>query len=555
MSRKTALVVLTTLIVGALLWSALTHSTTGTGAPSPPEAAAGPIKTRTAAMQRAVLESSAAAAADTQRTTSGSTDATTELTLRIRRRSGAFAQGDYVMWKLDGEGRETGMGFATREESEWVTNHHFNTWKGDPVAAAVARGEDGLEVRYGTVPPGLYQLAAAGVFLSGQRDVRSPPQQITLQPGAQTVELWLDEQERDAGVRLRCTRGGVPYEGEVRYAVESNGLLTDVLDETRRTKDGFHLAPSGVSFDVRVESFPGHELFPAVAPQHIELQPGERRTVVFELPAGRPVSIQCVSPHGERVEASLAMWRVNGDQEVPIDVATNLREEKNAWWGYLPPGTWFVRMGPRTQYATAGERFETATGSALQIVRVSVRETGSRVRLLLREEDGQPVADGQFNLNRIGADAQQSEFYIGSLSQGEAVSRPLSAGRYWLFLWRRGSARRVQLAEDRDAVINDVLPAPLAPDDTRPGVHGRVVDHARTPLGAIRVLCRAEDSPWHWMTRTRRDGSFRFEGLPPGAYEVVVPAKLLDERMRLGTRLKVLLTESPAEVTLRLPPR
>jgi hypothetical protein len=553
MSRTTALTVLTTVVVGALLWSALTGSWRK-GAPSaetPRNEAP-----RTGQEARAMLGAAGQApAADGRGGQTAGASPFTRLTLRIRRRGASIQAGDIVLWQLIGTTPNVARGLAARGTTDWTLTRTSSGWDGVPLLVAPVNPGAGVDVVYAAAPSGRYRLVV-GLRSAGEgRVLRTPPRELLLEHVTQAVDVWLEDEPVDARLDIRVERGGRPYEGRIAYRVLRDGLPLDVRAPGAWTPAGELAVPAGVPLEVHVDRFPGMDLFPAVPPARVQLAPGEMRIVRFTLPAGRQVGIQCLSPHGERIAASLALWRIEDERHVPVDVAASLREEGDTWWGYLPPGTWFTRMGPRTDYASAGQRFDTTPGEEPMLVKVAAHATGVRVRLRLRDATGALIDAAQFNLNRIGVDMQESDFYLGRLTRGEAVSRPLSPGAYWLFLWQLGYARRVTVEADTPVVIDEQVPAPLQADAARPGVRGHVVSHVRRPLGAMRVLCRSEDGAWHYMTRTGEDGSFHFRGLGPGAYELVVPRMLLDERMRAGTRKKVLLTKATAEVTLRLPAR
>ncbi len=552
MSRKTALV-LVTLIVGALLWSALADSDGSDEAPpTNPRRAAEDARSKDAAMLASPAAADDKTSVDSTRARGSSA---VRLMVRILKRGAALQSGDVLVWQLVGTAPHVARGVATLAAAGWTPTGGTCGWDEEAQLAPHADPGQGVDLIHDAVPPGRYRLDVRVRSGTGASGVSAPPQELLVSGPKQTVEVLLEEESRDARLELRAERGSQPYEGPITYRVLRDGRPVELDAPKVRQPDGLLAVAALVTLEVQVEAYPSMSLFPAVPPVTVQLEPGEHRVVHFTLPAGRPVGIQCLTPHGERVPASLTLWRYEGQRQLVVDVAAALREEKDTWWGYLPPGKWFARMGPRSDYASAGLRFETTRGEELQLLKVHAGTDGRRVRLRLRNAADELVDKEQFNLNRIGSDNQQSDFYIGSLTRGEAVSRPLPEGRYWLFLWGRGYARRVELKEAVDVVIDERLPAPLAPDDARPGVRGRIVDHGRQPLGAVRVLCRAEDSSWHWMTRTKRDGSFTFEGLAPGAYEVVVPGALLDKRMRRGASKKVLLTRAAAEVTIRLPPR
>lgn len=538
--RNPLLMLLIAILLGAILWIALGNQDPEHPAESVPGAA-----------QRAPQPEDALRA-DADTPADGALQAPSERpgALRVRLTSDVERpwRGMGASLTLQGEDDQAGSVWVIARTPPATFQHKALGWKGAPTCTL-----DGADIvlEFPKIPRGRWTLTARTV--DGDASLKAVPVSVDVGADGADASIRLARELSMAYVRVNVVQAStVIPEATVRVHLDAaviargNSVAADAPDD-----EGWIAVPPGKPLSVQVTRYRGSSAFGGLPPVEVELAVNERRELVFEVPVGRAARFRAVSRHGESVAYGLVLWRHGTGRPQYVDVMDVARPEGQAGWvAVLPEGRYRVLVAPSAHYARAYAEVEVVASTEEQVFDVPVDDKGVRVTIVLESPDSARSAKQRMNLNRITTDPGDADFFGGQTdAKGRLVSRPLTPGRYRMFLWNLNLAREVDASTDTTHVFE--VPPPL-PAENKVVIRGTVTMPDGSRANGVYVHARAAGSEWDRLGRANADGRFEIAGLEPGVYEVYVPVRLLDRQSYRAGRRTVQVGTTSTTITVKL---
>lgn len=299
------------------------------------------------------------------------------------------------------------------------------------------------------------------------------------------------------------------------------------------------------------------------APQEIALEPGELREVAWRVGSGCTILGLALEESGAPA-ADLAIALQPARFAKPShferhDVEGRRFAKTDAEGRFaiadVGPGDWWIGAAPpragrqpagEDQPAPAAQLLRIAPGAALAEVTIRVAR-GHAIRGRVLDPDGAPADFAFVHIERAadGLLAQENvhsndgTFVLGPLEPGEYVLTGNSMGRFVdaLPVTARTGDTDVVIQFGRGGAIHGVVLGA----DGKPAAPADVVVNGRVP-GRWANMSSAADA----------DGTFRFDGLEAGLYDVA--ARTADGRVGVATAIEVRAGEPPADARIATKP-
>lgn len=185
----------------------------------------------------------------------------------------------------------------------------------------------------------------------------------------------------------------------------------------------------------------------------------------------------------------------------------------------IPSGGYSLRARGETVLLGRKDNFEVLEKTVIDLGDVALRR-GALLSGVVRSEGGAPIADARVSM---GWDFDSRA--VKTDAQGRYQSEVVMPGRVQVRVRAKGFALREPITREilegdviEDFDIELVMAAPI---------RGRVVDDVGRPIADAYVNANREDqnNSWGWFgdaSRSQADGSFSFDSLPPGKYQLSV---------------------------------